>query len=264
MQLLESTYKSQSVLASYCRTGKKKPKNGVNTKNVSHYRRLVFNIVDDMLQSAYPLTYNLLTDKEWKKTVNDFFSGHPCQSPQVWYMPKEFYQYLSITQNPVLTKYPFLDDLLLFEWTEVELFMMEDIAINFSKIGDVLFSKLIINPEHLFLQFNYPVHKKKAKLITESDKGNYFLVAHRHPDNYNIFFTDLSAALAKMLDYLANESLTVKEIFGKFQQEFNLQLSEADCHKVIRFFENALKQKLIVGFKNESNAKNNFLLQNNR
>ena len=108
MQLLDSTYKHQSNLAAYCRTGKLPEIPGIISENVSQYRRLVYNVVDDMLQNAYPLTVDLFTKKEWDKTVNDFFTNHPCQSPQVWYMPKEFYNYLTEIKNPLLKKYPFL------------------------------------------------------------------------------------------------------------------------------------------------------------
>jgi hypothetical protein len=246
MLLTENTYKNQSALASYCRTGKLTPIQGINHDNITHYRRLVYNVVDDMLQSAYPLTYNLFTEREWEKTVDDFFANHPCQSPQVWYMPKEFYKYIIETKNPVTKKYPFLEELLLFEWTELELYMMEDLNGETANRGNIQFDSLLLNPEHKFLQFSYPVHKKAAKEIKESDRGNFFLVGYRHPGDYNVLFTELSPALAKMFGYIEKEPATLNGIIERFQKEFNMALNENDRQSILEFFENARSQRLII------------------
>ncbi|HEY0611942.1 MAG TPA: DNA-binding domain-containing protein, partial [Chitinophaga sp.] len=112
-QLNKDTRDYQSSLADYCRTGAYQAIPGVKTaQHVSQYRRLVYNVVDDMLQSAYPLTKGLLKEEEWDELVQEFFSRHACQSPQVWYMPKELYEYIVQQEaHPLLTKYPFLHDL---------------------------------------------------------------------------------------------------------------------------------------------------------
>ncbi|MBI3883552.1 MAG: putative DNA-binding domain-containing protein [Sphingobacteriales bacterium] len=248
MQLLETTRQHQSALADYCRTGILTDIPGVNKDNISHYRRLVYNVIDDTLQSSYPLTYDLLTEEEWNDVVHNFFVDHSCQSPQVWYMPKEFIHYLIEVQHPLLIKYPFLQELLSFEWVEVELFMMEDKIVESSNDGCIAFNKLILNPEYQLLSYTYPVHNKTANTITEADKGNYFAVAYRNKEG-DVIFTDLSPAFVRMLEYLAEEPATIKEIFEQFQQEFNLQLSEQDQQSVVQFFENAYQQQLITGFK---------------
>ncbi len=247
MQLPESTFTHQSNLASYCRTGKLPGIPGMIRENVHHYRRLVFNVVDDMLQNAYPLAHELLTAKEWERAVNDFFTKHPCQSPQVWYMPKEFYQFLADTRHPLLKKYPFLEELLWFEWVEVELFMMEDKMAQAVTTGNVLFSRLVLNPEHHLLSFNYPVHSKNAKFIRLSDKGKYYVIAHRNTEG-EVIFTDSSPALVRMVEYLSETPLSIKELFNEFQQEYHMILSAEDQKAIIRFFENAYKQQLIIGF----------------
>ena len=249
MPLLDTTYTHQSNLAAYCRTGQLRDIPGINKENIFHYRRLVYNVVDDMLQNAYPLTYELLTAKEWKNAVNDFFTNHPCQSPQVWYMPKEFYQYLSDTKHPLLKKYSFLQELLWFEWVEVELFMMEDKTVKADTSGDVLFSKLVLNPEHQLLSFHYPVHSKNAKFIALTDEGNYFIIAHRNSEG-KVIFTDSSPALVRMIEYLSEAPLSVTDLFSAFQQEYKMVLSKNDRKDIIQFFENAYQQQLIIGFDN--------------
>jgi hypothetical protein len=247
MPLLDTTYAYQSGLAAYCRTGSLPAIPGINANNIIQYRRLVYNVVADMLQNAYPLTYALLSSEEWGNVVNEFFINHPCQSPQVWYMPKEFHQYLSDARHPLLKKYPFLADLLWFEWVEVELFMMEDKTARAGNSGDVLFSKLVLNPEHQLLLFTYPVHEKNAKYITPADKGSYYVIAHRNKEG-EIIFTSIAPALARMIEYLSAAPLSITNLFNMFQQEYQLSLTEGDQKAIIQFFTNAYQQQLIIGF----------------
>ena len=251
MHLLDSTHSHQSALASFCRTGKLVEIPGVYKENIGHYRRLVFNVVDDMLQNAYPLTYDLLTTKEWKTSVSDFFINHACQSPQVWYMPKEFYTYFKETNSPLLKKYPFLIELLAFEWVEVELFMMEDIACTAQLDGDIRKNKLILNPEHQLLSFQFPVHLKPAKKITDKDKGNYFVIAHRNIKG-EVLFTDTSAALVRMVEYLLKSSKSVIALIKEFEREYEIKLAEDNQKTIFQFFENAYHKQLIIGFSQTS------------
>lgn len=244
MLLLDTTRQYQSALANYCRSGKLAPLPGIHTGNIGHYRRLVYNVVDDMLQNAYPLTRELLGEGEWKEAVNDFFVNHPCQSPQVWYMPKEFYQHLVITKHVLLKKYIFLEELLRFEWTEVELFMMEDKPVEKRATHEGAARKLIINPEHRLLSFTYPVHLKPAHAITETDKGNYFLAAHRNVEG-NIIFTDLSPALAIMISSLEEAPAGIDELLLLLEASCGIVSSEKDKQAVYSFFENAFQQELI-------------------
>ena len=247
MQLFEATLQNQIKLANYCRNGILPKISGIKYKNLPQYRRLVYNAIDDMLQNAYPLTSDLLQEDEWESAVNDFFSSHKCQSPQVWYMPKEFYEFLSITRHPLLLKYPFLEELLQFEWTEVELFMMPDQRVEFSASGDLNKDKLVLNPEHRLLAFQFPVHRRNCNSISVSDKGNYFAVAHRNNEGF-VVFTDITPALVRMLEYLTEEPLNLKELFEAFETEYNVQLSSNDQQNIIDFFKNSLNQQLIIGF----------------
>jgi len=142
-----------------------------------------------------------------------------------------------------------MDELLWFEWIELELFMMEDKTVKADSSGDILFSKLVLNPEHKLLSFQYPVHRKNPKFITHSDIGNYFLIAHRNSEG-DVIFTDCTPALVRMIEYLAERPLSVRSLFSAFQHEYNLTFAEEDQKAIIQFFDNAFSQKLIIGFNN--------------
>lgn len=249
MQLLKSTQNQLSNFASFCRTGILIDTPEIPQPNFQLYHKLVLNVIEDTLQNAYPLTHQLLIQEEWSKLVKDFFAKHACKSNQVWFMPKEFYDWF-ISSNPlILKKYIFLDELLWFELIELEMFMMEDEFVAHTKLGDILFSKLILNPEHRLLSFKFPVHFKNCRSIELSDKGKYFVIANRNSKG-DILFNEVSAPIVRVIEYLEENSLSIIELIEKFQNEFQIELSEKDQRVIITFFENAYKQELIIGFKN--------------
>ena len=248
MLLRNSTYEAQSSLAAYCRTGVEQPIPGVDRDRVPHYRRLVFNIIEDNLQTAYPLTHDLLSQEEWEEVVTEFFSNHPCQSPQIWSMPNEFYQYLREVNHPLLEKHPFLGELLLFEWKEIELYMSEDKKIEYAVHGDLTKDKLVLNPEFQLIHLSWPVHLMNANEIKPEVKGSYFLMLNRDPESGKIIFTNLSHAFVRMIEYLDDHANSVTGLLDKIGKEMQVAITEDIRKATLDFFSNGLKNRLILGF----------------
>jgi len=239
----------QSALARYCRTGTFEPIPGVRDRHVTRYRELVYNVVEDILLSAYPLTHDLLSSSEWEDLVDRFLSSHSCRSPQVWKMPKELYAFVKKQEIPLLIRYPLLVELLYFEWLEVELFMMEDKKARYTTSGNTETDALVLNPEHLLRHFHYPVHLKKAKDITCRDKGDYYLVLFRHPDSGNVQFMDLSPALVYLVEELRKCPASVEELTDKVCETLQIPLLEDTVPTILKFIDRSLENKLILGFK---------------
>ena len=95
MLINKDTYAIQSGLASYCRTNEEPNLPGVTKGRIQQYRRLVYNVIDDTFEGAFPITRKLLNDEEWHDLVNTFFINHACQTPSVWKLPFEFYEYVA-------------------------------------------------------------------------------------------------------------------------------------------------------------------------
>ena len=245
-----TTSQHQSALARYCLTGRYEAIPGVREAHVTHYRELVYNIVDDILQSAYPLTYDLLLTEEWEELVDQFMSSHACQSPQVWQMPKELYEFVRQEEHPLLRKYPFLTELLCFEWLEVELFMAEDKTVDYASTGDTATDPLVLNPEYDLQHFHYPVHRKNAKDITEQDKGNYYVVLFRTPDSGNVQFMDLSPALVYLVEQLAEGPANIQELTNQVCEAFQIPVQQETVSGILQFVTRSLDNKLILGYNN--------------
>lgn len=248
MLLLDKTHLNQSILANYCRTGVMNDISGINRVNIKHYRRLIFNVVNDMLQSAFPLTYKLLKKKEWETIVHEFFSNHSCQSPQVWYMPREFYEYMEQSPPEILNKYPSLLELLWFEWLEVEFFMMDDREVSYKTIGNIDEDALVLNPEIHFQHFKFPVHLKKANKITAADKGDYYLGIHRIPESGDVCFTDLSPGFIYLLELLSEMPQTASALISGLCKKLQMQQTKEVSKICLDFIIMAMNSKLIIGF----------------
>jgi uncharacterized protein len=246
MQLSNHSYMQQSILAAYCRTGEYQPLTEVNEKHVHQYRRLIYNIIDDSISSAYPLTSNLLSSDEWNKLIKDFFSGHSCISPQVWNMPEELIAFVENRNYYLIEKYPLLLELLRFEWLEVEVYMMEDELIPAcNQHGDFQKDELLLNPEIRVSGFEYPVHLRNASEIGESDKGQYYTSLHREPDTGKVIFTDLGMPHVQLIDSLYNGRTNYQqmlEIFYRYASENEAKMA------LDHFIKASLKSKLLLGF----------------
>lgn len=248
---LNTTDAQQQRLTQYCRTGKYKPLSNITKGRIKHYRQLVNNIIDDTLQSAFPLTYVLLSTKDWMQLVTSFFANHNCKSNSVWKMPAEFYEYVKATDFSVIKmKHPFLCDLLLFEWTEIAVFMMEDIPAEESDnaTGDLLQDLLVLNPEHQILSFKYPVHTKRANEIEEADESNYFVLIFRDKETGKVNFIDLSLFYVWLLQEILNNNKPVDYLLQKVSSLLGVSEREAFSNCSI-FLQELYNQKFIIGFK---------------
>jgi uncharacterized protein len=252
MNLQTTTYKAQSQLAEYCRTGIYSPIPGVNERNIHRYRDLIYNIIDDSIQAAFPLSFNLLKKEEWEKMIKDFFGSHYCQSPQIWQMPGELITFLDNSNYKLLKKYPFLKDLLLFEWFEVELYMMEDLEVPTYKTDEIYIdNNLVLNPELKILILKFPVHLKNATEIIKSDKGQFFVCMHREPESGRIEFSNLQYPHVELLESLSNSSANFNsslKIFTKYTTKKQAKI------ELTNFINASIKSRLILGYESSNKS----------
>lgn len=221
MLLKEQTKALQSKLADYCRTGELALTTEVNQKHVHHYRRLVYNIIDDILESAFPVFFDFAPKDLWKELVHDFFSRHNCQTPQVWKVPGEFYEYACQQNWKEKYKLPWLEDLLLFEWIELDIHTMKDEVFPSYKIeGDWNTEVVAINPEYRILSTTYPVHTTAPADQNESKKGQFFILIFRQPETGSVQFMDISVLHALTIEKIEEEK-TLPVIINELQTVFN-------------------------------------------
>ncbi len=251
MNLSNYTELQQQNFSSYCKSGILNPVEGLTPGRINHYRRLVYNNIDDAMRSAFPLTENLISNAEWDYLVDLFISGNNHNTPFIWRLPFEFYSFIESENIYLKEKYPFLTELLYFEWKEVELFLIEDKSPPlFTKDGLIESDILIISPEYEIMQFNYPVHIKTADTISDIDKGNYFVLMFRAFDKVN--FMDISPLLASAVTTAAKVETSLQQLAFEASTEFEQIDYKTFLSNFVSFFTTLQKKGFLLGFKNEN------------
>jgi uncharacterized protein len=250
MLLKEKTKDLQSRLADYCRTGELALTSEVNQRHVHHYRRLVYNIIDDILETAFPIFHDYAPGDIWDGMVKEFFSRHNCQTPQVWKVPGEFYEYACRENWKEKFSLPFLEDLLLFEWIEMDIHTMKDEPYPAHRVeGDWLTDTVALNPEYRILTTQYPVHTTPPVHITEQQKGQYFILIFRQPESGSVQFMDISVLYALALEKI-DEGKSLPAVVVELQGIFAFPDTEQACQHIIRFLTDLRTKGLVLGFRN--------------
>lgn len=250
MNLSPDTYTIQSRLAQYCRDGVEPELPGITPNRVSHYRRLVYTIIQDNLESAYPIAFKYLDTDVWQQMVYDFFATHECKSFQVWKLPKEFMEFVIENNYSEKYKLPYLNDLLNFEWAEMELYNTSDIPYTYGNLkGDTLNGYIRLNPEHLLLSLKYPLHILPPANALEK-KGNYFVLLYREKETGKIQFVDISVWYAFVIEQINhNETITVNQLLDYAPQLFGNINREELAESTKQFITSMIERKFIIDIK---------------
>jgi len=249
MNLSPETKNIQSKLAQYCRDGMEIELPGITPNRLHQYRRLVFNIVNDNLEGAFPIAFQYLNTGDWDKMVYEFFKQHNCQSYQVWRLPQEFFEFVVKGDYARLLNIPYLNDLLNFEWTEMEVYNMEDIRWpDYIKTGDFLNDTLLFNPEFRLLQLSYPVHTHKPE-DAQYKEGVYYVLLYREKDSGKVQFTDLSVWYALLIEQIHKNKFTLTQLLDETPAIFGKVDVENLKHETIKFIQQMQQKGFVIGFK---------------
>lgn len=251
MKLHEDTIRIQEDLGIFCRTGSEMEIPGVTPGRLHHYRRLVNNVVRDSLDSAFPISLAALGEETWDLLVQDFFTNGLPATPQIWKLPFEFYSYHSGMETSTRLQKPYLDDLLYFEWMEIEVYNMPDRNFPvFENEGKLLEDTMAFNPEYEIVRLEYPVHMHSAEEASAL-QGEYFVMIFRVPDTGYVQFIDLSALNAYIISRMDGEELPVSHLKGDIARATGIESGKYLDEALEKFITDLMGKKLILGFKKE-------------
>jgi hypothetical protein len=117
------------------------------------YRDLLFNNMCSFINLVYPIARSILPAAQWQFLLEEFFQKAKCQSPIYNDISLQFREYLTENRHPILSQYPWLEELLQFEWLELYLDTLEIEDINIvEKISWQLTHKVWV------LAYQYPIY----------------------------------------------------------------------------------------------------------
>ena len=245
--------KAQSLLAKYCLDERQGIPENIHFSNPSgllHYRRLIHNIMEGCLENAFPIAYDFLQGDRWDDLVMKFTSECSCQSYQICHTPKEFYLFVRdrSSENP---EDAFLVELLYFEWVEIELHVMPDVAPHPSSLSLEYTSRaaIIINPEYRLVTLKHPVHRVAPSKALNAP-GSYHLLLFRCADTGDVQFIEINAVFVWIIQVLDQEPLSVCALVDRLLDTLSDQIKDADAffEKIENFIKSLLQKKALRGF----------------
>ncbi|SCA58378.1 hypothetical protein AB751O23_AA_00470 [Chlamydiales bacterium SCGC AB-751-O23] len=247
MLLNKETAEKQRGFARYCRGGTFDHFAKISEDKAGVYRRLVFNNIDGNLENAYPITFSYLTNEQWNELVQDFFIKSDLPSPLLWRMPKELLSFVKKEKYSKKFNMPFLDDLLLFEWEEIDVYMMPNQKMPYENHPDAFYEVPLLNPEHKVLDLQYPVFKTR-NLKNLSEKGAYFVSLHRHPKNKEVLFFEHSYFYMYLFELMKEQKDSMRDLLKETAQVFNIIENEALVEKTKRWLREMEGEGLLLGW----------------
>ena len=246
--LTKETIEIQHELANYCKSGHLTEIKGAKQDRLHNYRRLIYNINDDAIESAYPIARSFLEESQWKEMLDTFILEHKCQHPQIMHMPGEFIDFVSQKNYAEKFQLPWLIDLLNFEWVEVIIHTMKDQSIgDYTENGDFKTQPLIFSPYFQLIELEYPIHKLRTTDIN-NEKGNYFMLVYRQ-ENGTVQYLELNQLTHFIIHEMKENSSSLLEsiepILIKTQPEIRANFIQ-NAHS---FLKNLTQLGIVLGIK---------------
>ncbi|MGN5763246.1 DNA-binding domain-containing protein [Acinetobacter calcoaceticus] len=120
-----SFHTTQRQFCDWIRNPELQPPQNFAVNRMQVYRDLLFNNVCSFINLVFPVAQAMLTKQQWQQLLVEFFEKSQCQSPFYNDISLQFREYLNEQQHSVLQQYPWLAELLQYEWLELYLDTVE-------------------------------------------------------------------------------------------------------------------------------------------
>jgi len=248
MYYTPETVQIEKDLVHWCKTGEPIAIPGTRQKGLDQYRRLIRNNIHNAMEQAFPIAFTVLSEAQWNMLIDDFHAHHPAATPQVWKLPLEFY--LFVKENNYVDKFslPFLNDLLHFEWIEIEVHTMDDeVPAPSRQKGNSLSDQIVVYPEYRMIRLKYPVHLYAAEEALHHS-GDYFLLTFRTRD-FDVRFVDLPPLHAFYFEQIAG-GITALNILKEVERSFDSILNTTELKQnILGFIQTMFSQNVFSGYK---------------
>lgn len=172
---------------------------------LSVYRDLLFNNVEGFLETAFPIMQSLLEEDDWRMFTQRFFAEHACASPYFRDISYEFLTWLQAHFDEFKTQWPWLLELVHFEWAELAADCAET-AVPVYKQGDITREVPVLTPALWVLAYEWPVHLFSQKpLMLEKPPLPSYLILWRSLEDH-VKFLEISPTMAQLIASLQHNS----------------------------------------------------------
>lgn len=179
----------------------------VEDRRMAIYRELIFNNVDSLLATGFPVLRRLYSDPAWQALVRDFLVHHRCETPLFAEVGQELIGYLQDEREPGPEDPPFLLELAHYEWVELALTVAEE-DIDLADVdpnGDLLEGVPVLSPLAWPLAYRWPVHLIDADHRPAEPPGQPTYIVVYRDRNDEVQFLLLNPVTHRLLTLLDGE-----------------------------------------------------------
>ncbi len=184
----------------------------IEPRRMQIYVDLFFNNIRNFLDSAFPVSREIVGEQRWLALVREFVHLHPSESPFFLQISEEFMTFL---YNRGMQDLPaFLLELCHYEWVELSLDVAADQPPQAVQPDGSLDGHLVLNPYMRALAYEYAVHKIGAGHLPQegAPAAPTYLIVYRNTRN-KVRFVESNPVTHRLLallpDRTAAEALTL-------------------------------------------------------
>lgn len=223
---------------------------GVEERRMAIYRDLLYNNVQTFLAASFPVLRRISSDAVWHGLMRDYFRTHRAHTPLFPKMPQEFLQYIEQERGVRPGDFPFLMELVHYEWVETAL-MFDARRLDFSSVnpaGDLLHDAPVMSPLALPLAYRFPVHRISQDSLPEvAPEQPVYLVVYRDRED-KVGFLELNPVSARLVELVRqDDGRTGRALLHQIAGE----LQHPDAHAVersgVEILEDLRRRDVILG-----------------
>lgn len=188
---------AQQQFCDWIRDPEKELPQVLSTDRMQVYRDLLFNNVCSFINLVYPIAQTLLGAEQWQSLLQEFFQKSKCESPFYNDISLQFREYLADQQHPVLDEYPWLAELLQYEWLELYLDTVEIEKVIFAQDQDWQ-----LNTKIWVLVYQYPVYAWTTSMTLVEVKPMPSVIMVWRDEQDNVCIENLSPLCAMLIEQL--------------------------------------------------------------
>ncbi len=178
---------------------------GADPQRMQIYVELVFNNIQGLLSSSFPIAKQVLGTQRWHDLVRRFLHLHPSESPFFLEISQEFLTFIDAHPDPALPD--FLLELCHYEWVEMAL----DVEVSdlpdsgFDRDGSLL-GNVMVSPLIWRLAYRYAVHHiGPDNQPAEPPAQPTYLVVYRRADD-SVRFMESNPLTHRLLELIESKS----------------------------------------------------------
>lgn len=206
-------------------------KKSKNQKALNLYKDLVFHRFNEVLSNANPIFYENIETKKFEKLVREFMKSG-AKTDLIWQVPNEFRTFIK-KQKEIKKKFPYIDDLLWFEWIEIKLLMQDYTNFKYSKFSKK--SSYRLSKSAKIKKLSYKVYERDFET-----KGEFYLLSYYDFEKYEVIYREISEFMYVFLKLISK--MSIDEALSKSAKEN--KISKKELNEVLK---EPLKQLCSLG-----------------